>query len=420
MLTNQVSGTITRGLPTSFLDIAHVLLPLLGALCERTLRTLGKLPMKLILHSPNSNSEITDIYNRAFNEAVRLYVVSAYLTEWDVSLELNGECEKFRIIVGKDFGITKKSACLDLMRWLPAERKSQFMVADAIEGFHPKAIFWIDKNGKSFSLVGSSNLTKAAFEKNYEANIYSEISKNQFIKAERWIKEIEDKSVVISEDWLDEYQESKPAPKKNKTRTGEGSSVIALELPNPPGSKRQVKVRREQLAAHERLKSRLQDYFLKCSKGEISSSEFYELLPSVWSWESGNRLQGLGWERQGKGSNFRELSTSFISILNSNPDDRDDMVVNELDRLKASKNSARKAFFSEILCLTFPDKYPVLNMPVHSYIADIGFRAPKGASEGAVYLDLAKKLRASLIQNPKHPAKNLAELDTVIWLKYGE
>jgi hypothetical protein len=29
-------------------------------------------------------------------------------------------------------------------------------------------------------------------------------------------------------------------------------------------------------------------------------------------------------------------------------------------------------------------------------------------------------MRNSLLQNPNHPAKNLAELDTVIWLKYGK
>lgn len=376
--------------------------------------------MKLILHTPSSNSEIAGIYKQAFSEAVRLYVVSAYLTEWDASLELNFECEKFRVIIGKDFGITKKSACLNLMGWLPAERKSQFMVADAIVGFHPKAIFWMDRNGKTFSLVGSSNLTKAAFEKNYEANIFCEISKDEFIKAEKWVKQIEDQSVIVSEDWLDKYQERETAPKKNKKGTSEAPNVIALELPNPAGSKEQVKIRRTQLIAHENLKDRLHGYFLQCMKGEISSSEFYDLLPSVWSWTSGNRLQGSGWERQGKGSDFSELSKSFFSILNSNSDDRDDIVVKEIDRLRELKNPARGAFFSEILCLTYPDKYPVLNKPVHKYIADIGFRSPKGASEGAAYLDLAKKLRTSLAQNPKHPAKNLAELDTVIWLEYRE
>jgi HKD family nuclease len=372
--------------------------------------------MKLILHSPSSGTDIKEIYNQAFTEAVKLYVVTAYLTEWDVSLELNPECEKFRVIVGKDFGITKKSACLKVMNWLPAGRKSQFMVADGIDGFHPKAIFWKDRKGKFFSLIGSSNLTKAAFETNYEANIFSEISSEDFIKAEDWVREIEEQAVVVSEDWLDEYQEGKPPPKKGDN----GSRVKTLELPKPKGSSRAVKIRRERLESHETLKSSLHKHFLNCSNGNISTSDFYEALPALWSWESGNRLQGMGWERKGKSCDFKELSTSFIRIVNSNDGDRDDVVVKELDRLHSLKNSARRAFLSEILCLTYPDKYPVLNKPVKSYLADINFRAPKGASEGAAYLDLSKKLRSSLTFNPTHPAKNLAELDTVIWLEYGE
>ncbi|MGM0985304.1 MAG: restriction endonuclease PLD domain-containing protein [Pseudomonadota bacterium] len=377
--------------------------------------------MRLILHSPHSKSEIREIYSQAFLQAVELYVVTAYLTEWDSSIELNCDCKSFRVIVGKDFGITKKIACLDLMKWLPAERKSQFMVADEISGFHPKAIFWKSKDGKFFSLIGSSNLTRAAFETNYEANIYAEISSKDFDHAVTWVKEVEAKAVVVSEDWLDEYQEGDPSPKRGKKNKGENSlKVKPLILPKPSGSKRQVKFRREQLLAHLSLKDDMQRLFLRCSDGEISSSEFYELLPSFWSWESGNRLQGMGWERQGKRSNFKEISASFIRILSAKEGERDDTVVRELDRLSSLKNSARRAFLSEMLCLAFPDKYPVLNKPVYAYLSDIKFRPPKGSSEGAAYLDLAKKLRISLAQNSKHPAKNLAELDSVIWLAYGK
>lgn len=94
------------------------------------------------------------------------------------------------------------------------------------------------------------------------------------------------------------------------------------------------------------------------------------------------------------------------------------MVVEEIDRLKNLKVPTRRAFLSEMLCLAFPEDYPLLNRPVQTYLSDIKFKAPKGASEGSSYFDLAKKLRFSLLQNPNHPAKNLAELDAVIWLKY--
>lgn len=376
--------------------------------------------MKLYLHSPNAKSEIKEIYVKAFANAKKLYVVTAYLTEWDTDLKLNEGCITFKLIIGKDFGITRKSACIDVMNWLPPERKSQFIVADGIAGFHPKGIFWHDIDDKFYALIGSSNLTKAAFETNYEANIFIEISEADFIASEKWVNEIDAKSVVVSNDWLDEYKEGQSSPAKvNNPKTNKNNSVKPLDLPTPNNTKKLINARRAQLAAHNLLKSRLNNLFLQCSEGEISSEQFYETLPEYWSWPSGNRLQGDGWERRGKASDFTELSKSFIRILNASDADRDDVVVKEIDNLKEQKNPSRKAFFSEILCLTYPDKYPVLNKPVHAYLSDIKFKAPKGSSEGAAYLDLAKKLRASIIQNPDHPAKNLAELDTIIWATYG-
>ena len=100
--------------------------------------------MNLLLHTPNSDSELSKYYRHAFEQAVELFIVTAYLTEWDASLELNSGCRRFRVIIGKDFGITRKAACEAVMRWLPPNRKGQFLVADLIAGFHPKAAFWKD------------------------------------------------------------------------------------------------------------------------------------------------------------------------------------------------------------------------------------------------------------------------------------
>jgi HKD family nuclease len=143
--------------------------------------------LTIFLHSPNQNNELSKIYKSAFADATELFVVSAYLTEWDSSLKLNPNCKKFRLIIGKDFGITRKIACEACIKWLTKGRKYQFMVADNISGFHPKAIFWKNSAGKYFSLIGSSNLTRAAFQNNYEANIYSEISSNEYFLAKKWM-----------------------------------------------------------------------------------------------------------------------------------------------------------------------------------------------------------------------------------------
>lgn len=380
---------------------------------------IGIFNMRLFLHSPNNSSEISNVYEEAFSTAKRLYVVSAYLTDWDLSLSLNQDCESFRIIVGKDFGITRKNACLKVLKWLPPERKSQFLVADEIVGFHPKAVFWMDHNNQCFALIGSSNLTKSAFESNYEANILSGVPDKDFYHIEQWVTEISKRSVVVSEDWISCYQEGNQSPKQSHG-TVKNNSVISLELPLPDGALNQVLQRRKQLEKHQGFKERLHSLFRNCATSQITSSDFYEQLPDLWSAQNGNRLQGAGWERQGKSCDFQELSKSFIRILQANERQRDDVTREEMDRLCGLNVSARKAFFSEMLCLAFPFDYPVLNKPVRKYLEVIKFRPPKGASEGATYLDLAIKLRSSLKQNFEHPAKNLAELDTVIWLEYHD
>ncbi len=87
----------------------------------------------------------------------------------------------------------------------------------------------------------------------------------------------------------------------------------------------------------------------------------------------------------------------------------------ELDVLHKKGNPARAAFFSEMLCLHYPDQYPLLNDPVREFIAKSEYAAPRGATEGARYIDLARKLRTALAADPNYPAKNLAELDLLIW-----
>lgn len=131
-------------------------------------------------------------------------------------------------------------------------------------------------------------------------------------------------------------------------------------------------------------------------------------------------MQGAGWERQGKHTNFRLLSRSIVRILDARERNRDDVVLTEIDYLDRHDVPARRAFLSEMLCLRFPEAYLVLNKPVTRYLSDVKYRAPRNASEGALYIDLARRLRFSIAKNPTHPAKNLAELDAVIWLKYHD
>lgn len=196
-------------------------------------------------------------------------------------------------------------------------------------------------------------------------------------------------------------------------------ATLALRLPTPKAAKEKITERRKQLTAYQKYRGRLMQLFRRCASGEIKSEEFYDDLPKYWAGYLNNRLQGSGWERRGKDSDFQSLSQSFIKIVESSEEDRDDTVIEEIDKLKKKNAPARKAFLSEMLCLRFPDRYPVLNKPVQAYLKSVKFKAPQGSTEGARYIDLAKKLRISLIRTKGYPAKSLAELDAVIWLKFG-
>lgn len=375
--------------------------------------------MKIALHVPGKENSLYSQYAKAFSNAVELYVVTAYLTEWDDSLKLNAGCKKLRIIAGKDFGITRKKACESVMKWLPARKKACFLVADYIDGFHPKAVFWKQEDGKAYAIVGSSNLTKAAFESNYEANAIVVLSNQEYQSAKDWIKGIEDKSVVVSHDWLKQYQEAVPAKKKSKKKNSLSASAVSdFWLPTPSDGKRRVKLRRAQIAAYRKQRSGLHKLFTSCASGRISPEEFYENLSKYWSYEKNTRIQGSGWQILGKGADFSIVSQCYQDVLKASADDRDDIVAEAIDYMAQEGVPARSAFFSEMLCLEFPDQYPVLNQPIKNYLSAIKFRAPRKASEGSKYIDLAKKLRISLLENPKHYAKNLAELDAVIESAY--
>jgi HKD family nuclease len=374
--------------------------------------------MKLLLHAPDTECDLHSLYKQAFNNAVELSLVTAFLTEWDNSLELNGDCRRFRLIVGIDFGITRKAACQKIMHWLPAERKHEFLVADQIVGFHPKAAFWKERNGKYFAIIGSSNLTSAAFGENYEANIFLEISESEYAKSKAWIDRIESGASLVNQEWLDTYKEDKRFGKVHvPNRKAKPQPLLPLELPVPAGMRDAVAARRKALVAYGGTREQFEAHFRKCAEGEISSTAFYSKLSDLWN---ECRLQGQGWEIKGKHSDFRTISTSFLKIVSSSEDDRDYIVRTEIDHLASRQVPTRGAFLSEMLCLKFPRKYPILNDPIRKYLRAKKHKPIKGASEGSNYIHLARTLRSSLDQNPNHPAENLAELDAVIWLVYGK
>lgn len=381
--------------------------------------------MELILHRPEGDGALEEHYIRAFRQATELYLVTAYLTEWEKGRALNVACTPFRLIIGKGFGITRKAACDKVRKWLPSEaqqrkRDWRFLVADNIAGFHPKAVFWKEKDGKCFAIIGSSNLTRAAFETNHEANIYTPISRAKYKEAVKWVGEIEDASVPVFPDWIKRYTE---APRSNDGRGGKGAApgapapLLDFALPSPKTARKAVTKRRDTLRQYRKHQRKLLNLFRRTARRSDHASSFRTEVNKYWG-DVHARMQGSGWERKGKAANFAELARSFLKIYDSSDDQRDGVVIKELNKLQKARNPARVSFLSEMLCLAFPENYPLIDDPVKRYLSSMKFRTPKGAGWGDRYIAIAEFLRDGLRLNPGHPARNLAELDAVIWLKY--
>lgn len=383
--------------------------------------------MELILLPKKSEGlSLEKIYQRALSRSKELYIVSAYLTEWGIKEELGSQCESFLFIVGKDFGITRKSACRAVMEWLPTDRHQEFMVAESINGFHPKAMFWRELDGKCYALLGSSNLTQAAFSTNFEANGFACITDEQFELASKRIEKVFEVSVTLNETWLDRYQEARQPARANDSKTDNlKETKEAYHLPLPAisalkGYKPFLAQRRDQMKAFRRSRTELEALFRTTSRArlwnETRIDDFYYKLSALWYFgEDGSRFQGKGWERKGRNSDFRELSKSLVRVLDAPFAGRDRVVIQEINRLTVMGLPTRGSLFSEMLCQFFPKHYYVLNGPVRDWFASLDIAFPRGLSKGERYVNRARLLRAALKRADNYPAESLAELDCIIW-----
>lgn len=324
--------------------------------------------MQLVLVPSNQSMDIKQVYEKAFSEATELYVLSAYLTAWDFHKALNPECRKFRLIVGTDFGITRKQALETALAWLPNDQKCNFLVADKISGFHPKAAFWKDKMGECYCLIGSSNQTNAAFEKNCEANALMNITSKQFDQAFEWIQGFLEKCSPVNEHWIDNYEESKTIfqiRSKNNDRQ-KCKKAYVIEVPLTFGEK--LIDRAKQMKAYAETRDDFMVMVKECADGNLSSIDFYQEFVKLWGKNHLVSFQSDVWKISGKNSDFSDACDSLIKVRDSDVANLDDVVKVELDRLEKLNIPIRKSLFTELLCKEFPDRFPVWNKPIERYL----------------------------------------------------
>lgn len=381
--------------------------------------------------------QFADAYRQAFAKAEELYIVNAFLTEWPSALRLNPKCKEFRLIIGTDFGTTRRAAIESALRWLPRRFRGEVRAFN-LRGvnFHPKAVLWREASGRSCLLIGSSNLTRAAFESNVEANVTIELSSEEYALTLTWFRQITDCSLKVNDAWLGKYVEApiRGAQAGGKRRPAPVDPDVApvfdlsLELTNEAERhlfSRHLRARRAQRAyfdAHskEPLLELVRTAAAKRRWVQKDNIAFYNELSRLWAGSETTRLGGLQWVMLGKHADHRELARSLVEILNSNLADRDDTVAREKDRLHALGVSTRAAVLTELLCHLLPTRYPILDYPVRRWRSQVGFDKGVGGSEGERYIRLAEAMRAAL-NDPGPRAlglETLAELDTLIWFRF--
>jgi hypothetical protein len=376
--------------------------------------------MKILL-SPNvtKRTEVRDVYNRALDEAEELYIASAYLTDWDVSYKLGTACKRVVFLVGTDFGLTRKAAMLNVLRWIPKRISISFLaVQSQTGGFHPKLVAWKTHSGKYHCMIGSSNLSKAAFSNNCEANVVTKISSHDFAQICAWLDVVATDSSPISKDWIKHhYSEAKIAHRGEKADKGV-LQIKPSDLPRGTACARAVRQHRRQQAAFLEIGKPIRAAAARCAQGKTSRSQFWQTFWKLWAHHE-SRFQGSGLQFTGKSARWEEACGALVRILDTHKSSStlqlDQLVIKEIDQLNRTRNPTRRAWLSEMLCHYFPERYPIINKPVQKWLSQIKLRGRRGATEGQRYIELAQKLRLA-VQN-EHPAgsRNLAELDGAIW-----
>lgn len=380
--------------------------------------------MAQIFLNPENNESLKEVYTKVFQEADEIYLATAFLTEWSFSKVKLGCCKQFVAIIGTHFGLTKKQACRDLMKWLPESLRSHIYAFpfEQQSTFHPKVLVW-KKDEKFFSLIGSSNLTSAALNKNYEINVKNEIEAKDYERIVEWFKDRSDESQVMSQSWIDSYEESKVVYKSKNGKKEPNEKVFDVRLPQNSESRKWLEGRRKQMKVFKRYKAKLFDLMKENAAGRLSNKKFWEDFCEIWharfDEENQFRFQNNGVERSCSKANWREATNAFMFIYKKSEKcsvfELDKIVAEQIDRLKRKKNPARKAWLSEMLCQFFPNTYPLLDDPVNQWVKNIGWKLDRGGSEGKKYIDLATRLR-SVVKENKPFVNNLAELDILMQL----
>jgi hypothetical protein len=348
-----------------------------------------------------------DIIAEVVSNADEIWWASAYLTNWPLSHKCipKKSCSLCNIVIGSDFGITRKTALTDLLNW--SKRTIANVFINESSGFHPKAIVW-SKSNKYFALIGSSNLSVAAWSTNTELNIMTEITKREYSNLTDWFKtKVIGDSDILDNTWIASYKESK------RTRNKGRSAISEINLKIQKLGKTDLSFPKSQQRVYVRNKNEFIRIVRLCANRKLSNSVFWQRM---WDLLDGSWYGSPIWRINCKQANWQQTCKCLVEIFNSDSSQRDRIVKESIDLLESSQNPSRGAWLSEILCHHYPYAYPLINKPVKKWIRKNNLAQITNIPNGNSYLKISRIMRKILIQN-KNRFNGLGEMDHAIWEK---
>ena len=124
-------------------------------------------------------------------------------------------------------------------------------------------------------MIGSSNLSKAAFQSNFEANVHAQISVAEYRRLEAWLNAVAATTEPITEDWIDKHYHEANLKLGGGKHKGGFSPVVKLKLPKGAKYAVGVKERRKQQARFVEIGPRIHAAAGHCAKGAMTNKAFW-------------------------------------------------------------------------------------------------------------------------------------------------
>lgn len=358
---------------------------------------------------PQNGTGITkskDVLSEAIKTADEIWWASAYLTSWPLTIKSlpKSTCSSCNIVIGSDFCITRESALLDLLRW--SKKANSNVYINEVAGFHPKTILW-KKNKKFYALIGSSNLSVAAWSSNVELNALIEVTKEEYFDLTNWFQDyVIGISPMLDAKWLKGYHESN---RKGKPKTNAMEQIDQLIKTL---GKVDLTIPRQEQKIYTRNKTQFEQLVKKCAAGTILKDKYYE---KMWNLLDGSWHGRPIWSIKCKHAKWKETCRELVKIFLAPEAERDKVVKEAVDSLASLGNPTRSAWLTEILCHHYPNSYPLLNTPVKKWIKKNKI-AKVSIIDGNTYLKITRIMRRILKEN-KNKFHNFGEMDYAIWEK---